>query len=494
VDQTTEEQLKLAEVGLSPDPVAAAPAAGTLPPNAGTLPVPHHVEFVGLVNQFARAYRWTFDEALKHSRQNAVAMRNDVVLMEALRERQTMTAQLGWHLEARDETDPAQMGAVRKLEKVIRLTPDWQGFLMQLLEAVWFGRYGVQCVYRWDQYEPDLLRMGAWSPVNGDSLVARWGPDWGIRVNAQFEGRSEYGGDGLGSVHWLTPAEREVIVVHQHEREAADYFDINGAGAVKGVGLRGRLYWFWWLKSQFLAQWADYIERFANGVWIGYYDQSNPQAKTSLEDAVAGYKANRLLTFPRTMDGRTAYGLEIREVGAASSSILRDSINYFDSAMRRLILGLAMADGMEVGVGGDGADLITSKVSRTVKYDANNLAETLTREWIPLLAKYNCPGVPPPRFHFDTDHPNAANLIQYATQIAQLGGGVDLAQLQNAAGLARPSPGDPTLSKLQPMTAVGVGAVPEGVPSMGTPGPEPAADTTSADPTATQVDTSPSPI
>ena len=461
-EQPTDADLTVRETGLNRPPEVPA---GVLPPGAGQWPVPHQLQFVGLVNQFARAYRWTFDEALKHAPQNAVAMRNDLVLMEALRERQMMTAQLAWHLEPRDPTDQRQVDAGAKLEKVIRLTPNLQSLFMQFLEAIWYGRYAMQFTYEWDRFEPDLLVVKEFSPINGDSLVARWGGDWGILVNGTFPGDTVAW--ERGKAHFFTPAEREVVVVHSHEPEAADYRDSVLAGGVKGVGVRGRAYWYWWFKSNFLGLQADYVERFANGVWIAYYDQNNAEAKQQIEDAVAGYRANRVLTFPVVdPSGQTPYRLEIKEVGSASSAILHQIIEYFDGALRRFVLGLAMADGMDLGVGGDGADILTSKVSRTVKYDAHNLAETLTRQWLPVLAKYNTPGVPPPRFVFDVDAPAAEKVLGYAERLAQLGGAVDLPHLYALCGLPQPGPGDAVGTKIQPLSPVGVGAVPQGVPQI----------------------------
>lgn len=73
-------------------PVPPPSLVTPLPPGQGRLTVPHFQTFSAIVNQISRTYRMTHDEALRHSRTNAQALRRDPVVMDALRSRMIPTA------------------------------------------------------------------------------------------------------------------------------------------------------------------------------------------------------------------------------------------------------------------------------------------------------------------------------------------------------------------------------------------------------------------
>src|SRR5262245_51628854 len=87
------------------------PPVGEMPPGDARASIPHFMTFSGLVQTAARSYRYTHDEAMRDSPINARAMRRDAVLMSALRARQRPTAQLSWHIDPQDESDPAEVEA-----------------------------------------------------------------------------------------------------------------------------------------------------------------------------------------------------------------------------------------------------------------------------------------------------------------------------------------------------------------------------------------------
>ena len=78
-------------------PIAEPHAENGKVPGEGAFPLAHFQTFNSIVNYVSRTYRWRFDEALRDSLQNSLAMRRDPVVMHALRMRQIPTAQLSWH-------------------------------------------------------------------------------------------------------------------------------------------------------------------------------------------------------------------------------------------------------------------------------------------------------------------------------------------------------------------------------------------------------------
>src|ERR1700722_20443200 len=62
--------------------------------------LPHFRTFAAVWNTFTRTYRYSWDEAIKHSPTNALTMRRDAFIMGCLQERYLQVAQLPWHLDA----------------------------------------------------------------------------------------------------------------------------------------------------------------------------------------------------------------------------------------------------------------------------------------------------------------------------------------------------------------------------------------------------------
>lgn len=476
-DPAADARTKLLEDGL---PDAPLPPPGEMPAGAGKAAVPHYQTFSGLTNYATRTFRHTFDEALRASPQAARAMRRDVVLMDALRSRQIPTAQLSWHLEPQDESDPRQADAVKLLTDAIRATPRLQQMLMHLLEAVWYGRYGVQLTYEWDYSSGRrVMRVRDHAPINGDKLAFRWSGDVGVLVHAAYN-PADHGGTGKvevtdrGMAYFFSPQEREQIIVHRFEAEDADFYEPEMAGGVHGVGVRGRLYWYWYLAQNHMALLTDYLERLALGFTVAYFDQGNPESARVVQEYMERQIGKNTVLFPRSAD-RTSnpYGLERLEVGTASAALLEGVARYYHDVMRRYVLGQTLtSETAATGLGSGVAEAHESTFARVIAYDANALQETLTHDFVRVLARYNCPGVPPPRFVFETDADNAPEVFGYARQLYEMGAEVNLDELFEVAGLSRPQPGDAILSRLGELQPSALGEAPQGVPLEGTPGPE----------------------
>src|SRR3990167_7562271 len=89
---------------LDHDPTLNVPGA---PPNFGEYPIPHMLSFQSVLTSVAQTYRQS-DQALQHSWQSALAMRNDCGLMESLEARQRATALLDWQLVPEDDKSQEQ--------------------------------------------------------------------------------------------------------------------------------------------------------------------------------------------------------------------------------------------------------------------------------------------------------------------------------------------------------------------------------------------------
>jgi len=439
-------------------------------PGDGGMPLPHFMTFSQVVNWASRTYRYTFDEALRHSAKNALALRRDPIVMESLRARQMPTAQLGWHLEARNPEDTKQQAAVKLLTEILNDVPRFQQMLMHLLEALFYGRYAVQLNFQWD-YSSGGKRMTVrdFKPLNGDKLVFRYSGQPGILVHATYEG--DWAITDRGRAHFFSPEEREQLIIHKHEPEDADFYEGELAGGVHGVGIRSKIYWLWYLRSQVLTYLMDYLERVgAGGLTVYYFESGNPQSLEEVKACAEEQMRNNTILFPRYRDNSTGGpGIERIDPSPAGAQLLESLVTqYFDAQIRRYILGADSSDMTEGEV-----DMIGDTHNRLIRYDAMNLQETITHDLIKVLQKYNCPGLPQIKFVFDLDKPDSDKILNAAQAFYQMGGSIDEDELRAILGLSRPQPGHSILAQNMPLNPSAMGSLPTGVPIVGQPGPDP---------------------
>ena len=443
------------------------PPVGELPAGGAEYAVPHHFGKAALVNQYSRAYRWSYDEALRENRTHGRAMLNDLVCRQALDSWMVPVSQLSWHLDPRDPTDPRQVDDAKRLTDVILETPNLEDLFYCLEWGEWFGRQGAALLYEWKYGYADgkkRMRVREHRPIHGDSLVARWDGSWGMLVNGAFPGDKEP--TDLGFAHFFTPTEREATIIHYAPPFDVDFFDSDLAGQIRGSGLRGHVFWFWFLRSNFIALVADYAERFANGIWKGWYDQTNPTGKEELASVLSEFRNAKVLQLPQLPNGYKPFAVEIEQVGTANPDfLLRFISNYFDNYIRDYLSGASLSHGSQLNVGGDGVEYMRGRVSTVVQWRGNRLANTLTRDWMPVLTRYNCGETAvPPYFRFDTDRPNSGEILGYAKAIKELGGDIDLSHLYECSGLPEPAPGTTVASAIQPLQPTAVTQTPVGVP------------------------------
>ena len=283
-------------------------------------------------------------------------------------------------------------------------------------------------------------------PINGDSLRFKWDGTPGILVNSMYPGTWEV--TDYGPAHFITGTERYQYIIHEHEPEAANYQQGDLAGSIHGIGMRGRLYWVWWLKSQVYALLLNYLERFANGITLAFYDAENDKAKEAMATALKeGYNQFAFL-IPQWNNTKTTNGIQRLEAGTASPALLQQLVtSYFDDIITQTIIGQTLSsDTAATGLGSGVADLHGDTLARIIKYDAVNLAATYQRDLVNMLYKYNCPGVEPGIFTFEVDSPNSEEVLNYATQLFQMGLPLDGDQLYEVGQLKKPTPGSTFVS------------------------------------------------
>lgn len=387
---------------------------------------------------------------------------------------QIPVSQLSWHITPDDETDPSQAEAAKTVTYIMERIPRWQSMQLQLLEAVWYGKYGVGIEYEWRTYRGEQkLFVRDHHPVNGDKIRYKWDGTPGVLVYPGYPGTTE--GVDFGVAHFLTPDERLAFILHEFEPDDSDWTEPEMAGAIHGVGVRGRLYWFWWLKQQVFAQLMNYLHRFANGLTIFYYQAGNPEAKAEAEAAARQQFSNTALLYPRwPSENPDTNSVQRLEVGTASASLLSSLVtDYFDRVMIRYIQGQDLSSHAEAtGLGSGVADLHGETLDTRIKYLATGLQDTVQTDLVNVLYAYNAEGVEPGRFTYEVDSPDAEKIMAYAGQLYEWGVPLDEDQIYKVSQLEKPKPGGGIVTNVGAMSPAAVGGVPSGVPVAGAAGPQ----------------------
>lgn len=452
------------------DPARKIPG---MPPNYGDMPIPHVLTFQGLFGTFSRVYRAS-DEALKDSIEVARYMRNDPVIMECVESRQRSTALLDWHLEPDDQKNSDQKDLCRKIEKILRRMRRFTEYRRCLLEAIWYGRAGIQHSWNWNNIGGKMRLMPwpsvktqedlGWMPIHGDKLVFRFDDGTfdhipgqvGIRVGARFGPidriMSETWAQRIeptdrGPAYFLTQYERDMLAIHKHMIEDGAYEDGIDAGTVHGVGIRSRIYWLWNQKQQMLAFLVEYLERSAGGIEIWYYPMGNKGALAAVESAAKSRIANQhnIAFVPRPIgeDGQ-AYGCEFIEPGMQGIEMLKDIlISYFGHLIKRYILGQILSSESDAtGLGSGVADLHLDTLLQIIRYDATNLEETITHELVRRIKDWNWPsarGVDI-RFKIDTESPDVESKLEAWARAYEMGCKLRARDVMDLVGASMPDP------------------------------------------------------
>lgn len=427
-------------------------------PFGGSMTVPHIVSFQGLMTTMSRIYRIT-DVALKESFDNAKFMRNNLTVMEPLEHRKRAVALLGWHLQPQDETNKKQVEAARIITQILCDIPHFTQFKECLLEAVWYGKYGVQMQYmRKLVLGKPVVSIQRWLPLNGDKIVYRLeeGRPYeqeqvGIRVGYHYDHMSEQfqrqiEPADIGYAIFLSPEQRKTFAIHRHMVEDGDYDDPMSGGRIHGVGIRSRIYYTYYLMQEALAWLMEFLERSATGFEIWYYPSGNEQQRKKTEEAAKNRlgNSNNIVLVPRP-SGPDGYNYNIQRIEPSmnGANVLIDILGtYFGHTIKRYILGQTLTtEAQSTGLGSGLANIHLDTFLQIVKYDAINLSETITRDVIQPLVQFSFPSIPEDalRFVLETESQDPENKLRAANIAYQMGAGLSESEILGLAGLNRPT-------------------------------------------------------
>ena len=448
-------------------------------PDYGTMALPQVLTFAGLLGSSYKAYiHGKFDEAIRDSRPDALAMRRDPYLMGLLQERKLSVSSLPWHLEIPDENDQFQRQARDDLTQTLKRIRGLRRIIKVLLEALWYGRYGVQ--FKWQYKERQgykYLTVKRWMPVNGDKIGWMWDDEHPyVLVNSakavNLKG-AEVINATIGRALVLQGPWRERFVIHQHEIDDGDYFDAEMAEGAHGVGIRSRLYWLNWVKLEWLEWVTTYLERVGLGLTVWEFDASNPSSKTAAEAAAKAQDRKVNVLVPVWPDAKGGYsgGIKRIETPVTGVEALRTLIDKIDDVMERYVVGQQMSSQSKpAGLGNEQAVAFQQDTKlKITQDDAWNLADTLTGTeeepgLVSILHKYTHPWADfPVSFVFDVERTQSEEKLRAGRLLFEMGIAVKTDELRAAAGFTKPTPNDEVTKKPEQPMMPGM----EGDPSQG---------------------------
>lgn len=456
------------------------------------MPIPHVISFGSLLSGANHTY-WhaRFDEAMKHSRSDALVMENDCYLMGLLQERKLAVASLPWHIDVPNEKDPVQQKVQKVLTEQIEQIPGLQRIFMSLLEALWFGRYAIQEKWDWERKQGlKCLYLKKWKPINGDKIGHQHDDTPYIMGHAAYlrriPGAELIITQGGSLAMRLNPAWRDRFVIHKHEIYDANFLDAEKGEAIHGLGIRSRIFWMNWLKLEYMGAIVDFMERVGLGVTLWYFDASNPKAKEEAASAAKEQSDRTNLLVPYWPSERDSKSIERIETPANGAELLLKLQEQIDKYIERYIVGQEMSSSANSsGMGNEAAaEFQQATKGQIVKYDAGNLAETLTGSeeepgivW--MLQKHTFPETIPSdenpngfraRLVFNVEGSRPEKELEAAHKLWSMNLSLKSDQVRSRAGYSKPEEGDEVLKgqadqqaeqQMQQMQAQQAQAMPE---------------------------------
>lgn len=437
----------------------------------GEFAVPHVVTFSSLLGRAWRTYRINrADEAMKHGREEALAMKRDAYLQGLLQERKLAVANRPWRIEVDNERDPRQKQVKEGITRVIKDTWRLNRLRYYLHEGIWYGRYGSQLVYEFADiplpnpsggghpYKQRALRVKMHQPVNGDKIDFKWDGTPLMLVHGS-EGTQLPGTRTVitdkGRAVLLEGNLRQRFIVHSHEAVDADFFDADSASAVWGIGIRSTLFWLNWLRQEWLANIADWCERTGLGLRLWYYQGGNDKSKTAVTEAARAQSDKTNILIPRfaTGGGQALEGVDYVDTASAGADLLLRLQQHVEEHIERYVIGQTLSSSSEgSGLGGSGvSDFHADTKSNITKFDAGNETDTMTADLVPILTQHTYPWADfPVRYVVDVDDSNKKERMD-AVRTAFVELGVDFVEdhVRALTGMDAPQEGEKTLRMAQ---------------------------------------------
>lgn len=235
--------------------------------------------------------------------------------------------------------------------------------------------------------------------------------------------------------------------IHKHMVIDSSFFEPWKAGAVHGVGIRSVIFWYWWLRQEFLSNVADWCARTGLGIRIWYYELGNAQSFDAVSRAAKDQTDRVNIMMPYT-PGVERPPLEVVETNGTGADMLLRIVKHIEDYLERYIVGQSMSGGsddMSAGFGDKGrSDYARDTQYQITKCDANKFADTNTSDILKVMLRWTYPEFAdlPIRLVYDVDDPDVSKWVEGAKAFVDMGGELVAEEVRGRLGLSTPREGD----------------------------------------------------
>jgi len=376
-------------------------------------------------------------------------MRADADIEGVLRSLLVTLGGLEWNVLADDENDARLVNLAQRIADITKAIPRRSDLFRSLHEAVWYGCSASNLVYERD---PILgVRVKEWIPIASDTLAFDQYGNVAMRVGSAYINEpsvTDLGFDSL--VHLFDDNERRAIVLHRVFTTAPNFIDPNTSEAVyRGVGARDVCWYIWLLKQEVLQNAAAYAERYALGIRVGYYPAGNDAAKSEMLTVLQNLVNDNSVVLPRIGPNESMYDIDIKDANAGRAAIFMDMVNWLSGKLKEAILGQSLtSEAGSTGLGSGVADLHADTLSRVIRYHADALAESLTTDYVRVLAIMLGASEQEARklrFVFAPERPDPKDRLEAIEKFVAMGGRVSEREVRDLLGLSEPEDGEAVL-------------------------------------------------
>lgn len=431
---------------------------------AGAMLAPNALNVAQVFQQQGKLYLSKWDEAMRDSPENALAMQRDAFYLSLIQERTAPTINVEWEVKVQDEDDPIQKLDGEIMQRAWDELPQKTTMMTWLMHSgVFIGRSGQQGV--WGKSDSGLKNWIYHEPVHGDSIQYQIDGTPVILVNFRTAERiratdpdaiitaTDRGAYGL---RLYRPEYRRRFLIYKHNSFASDYFEGEMSGGVHGVGLRSWLYWGDFIRRDTLAGMVGFVNNVGMmDIVVINYPDGNAAAEARAKENAKKISDKIAFVCPRNPDKEWP-AMETYPFNSAGVQVMKELIqDMYDKYAERLIVGQEMSTGGgSSGLEGDGkADFAKDTKFQLVKSDAKKCGEMLTRDWLVPCRNYNRPGsTTPMQLVAVLEDPREKVKAQNVTVCVEVGIEIEEDEARRAFGFRKPRDGKKTIGKKEPPT------------------------------------------
>lgn len=423
-------------------------------PSTSTTPIIGEANTNDLIfaNALAAAYRnrtWLYNPDL--------ALRRDVNVWEkinrypkikhALQKRAHSVATREWNVEPGDEEEPSELAA-EIVKGMLKKIPRFSMARFRLSRALILGNANewMDCARKPQSFAKTAPMP--WLTVTGlrqiDYRRIRLWPRWSKPV-AGGDAHIEEIELHLGEIATFG----QYVKIENPELLMRGVYDDEEARLGYGCGLIEAIYWGFWIIELLMREGLEGVERWAQGWVVGSVDQSvfGATDRTADDVATALFEALQMMRSRGVLLVGKGETIDVKETTGTGHQLVMSLIESVKDDLVQLISGaIRPSGGGEGGTYGQGK-VEERTVDEIVRFDRDFLDETITRDLIGLIWRYNrpqfealCPGAVMPRYvSVETDHETPKEFIERAKLFHDLGLDLVKTELYTRAGFARPT-------------------------------------------------------